>query len=102
LSDQNATKFNGRQVKFKQMKVHKIYGDRVYEVTSDGGRPLYVVTEQPAASALHEGDTVIITGKITQRGGTVTQSGLEEKGAQVLMQQPYYIQVQKIETAPNQ
>jgi len=99
ISDQNATQFNGRRVKFKHMKVQKVYGDRMYVVNSENGRPLYVVTSEPQPSALKEGDTVLITGKITQRGGTVTQSGLDEKGAQLLMQQPYYIQVEKIETA---
>lgn len=102
LSDQNAPKYYGRPVKFKHLKVHKVYGDRVYEVTSDNGRPLYVVTTEPPPSALKEGDTVLITGKIKQRGGKITETGINEEGSKVLMQQPFYIEVQKIETAPNQ
>jgi uncharacterized protein (TIGR02271 family) len=103
ITVESAPRFYGRPVKFQHMKVHKVYGDRVYEVTSgNNGRPLYVVTEQPEQNQLKEGDTVLITGKIKQRGGKITVSGVNEEGSKVLMQQPYYIEVQKIETAPNQ
>jgi uncharacterized protein (TIGR02271 family) len=100
ITVETAPQYKGRHVKFQHMKVHKVYGDRLYEISSDNGRPFYVVTEQPAPNALHEGDTVLITGKVKERGATVT--GLNEEGSKVLMQQPYYIEVQKIETAPNQ
>jgi uncharacterized protein (TIGR02271 family) len=99
LSEQNAAKFNGWQVKFSHMKVHKTYGERVFDVTSEDGRPLYFVMNEPPPSAIREGDMVLVTGKIKQRAGTVTQTGLESQGAEVINQQAYYIEVQKLETA---
>jgi len=98
LPSDNAPTYGGRRVHFKNMKVQKVVGDRLIVVSTDNGRPLYVCSDQ--AVTAHPGETVVITGKIKQKGGKIAATGVDEKGAQLLMQQPYYIEVQKIEMAP--
>ena len=99
LPSDNAATYVGRPVHFKGMKVRKVMGDRLLVVSTDNGRPLYAVCSEKTATA-HEGDVVIIKGKIKTRNGSTTVTGLDEKGSQLLMTQPYYIEVEKIETAP--
>ena len=72
-------------------------GDRYIVFGTDDGQPLYAVCHERAITA-QPGDVVIITGKVKPKAA-FTQAGTDEKGAQLLMQQPCYIEVEKIETA---
>src|SRR5439155_12576166 len=98
LSADNAATYNGRRVHFRDMKVRKVEGDRLLVVDTANGRPLYVCSEQ--AFSAKPGDVIVITGKIKQKAGSSTETGLDVKGSQLLMQQPYYIEVQRVEIAP--
>jgi uncharacterized protein (TIGR02271 family) len=96
----NATTFIGRRVQFRDMKVRTVEGDRFVIVSANNeSRPLYAVCKEQS-SALQPGDTVMITGTIRQKLVSPTETGPEVKGAQRLLSQPYYIEVEKIETAP--
>jgi len=97
--NESSAKFVGRPVRFEHLKVRKVMGDRLIEVGNDGGRPIYAVVNDKSVTA-HPGDQVIITGKLQSREGFTPETGVDEKGAQLLMKQPYYIEVQKIEVAP--
>jgi len=97
--NESSTKFVGRPVRFEHMKVRKVMGDRLIEIGNEGGHPIYAVVKEKTATA-HPGDQVIITGKLQSREGFTPETGVDEQGAQLLMKQPYYIEVQKIEVAP--
>jgi len=100
LPPDNAATFYGRRVQFRDMKIRKVLGERLVVISAtDDGRPLYVVCKENKVTA-QPGDVVVITGRIKQKAGSPTETGLDVKGAQLLMAQPYYIEVEKIETAP--
>jgi hypothetical protein len=98
ITTQTAPQYAGRQVTFHQVIVHRVDGDLVFDVTAQDGSPLYFLLPRP--NLVREGDVVNVTGTIKERGATViTHSGLESQGAIVLNQQPYYVDVQRIETS---
>ena len=99
LRSENSTTLVGRSVRFEHMKVRKVMGERLIEVSNDDGRPIYAVCGDNTVAA-RPGDPVIITGKLQTRAGFTPETGVDEKGAQLLVKQPYYIEVQKIEVSP--
>jgi len=100
LNAPDTASFNGRQVQFSGVRVQTIPGDRLVELTTANGQPIYVVLDQPAAN-LKPGDTVNLTGKIKATPASPADLGLSEEAAQKLRGQPFFIDSGKIEV-PNQ
>jgi len=100
LNAPDTATFNGRPVQFSGVRVQTIPGDRLVELTTENGKPIYVVLNQPAAD-LKPGDTINLTGTIRPVPASPSELGLSEEAAQKLKGQQFFIDSGKIES-PNQ
>ncbi len=87
--------FADRPVRFEKAKVRRVVGDRLIVLGSDN-QNLYVIPEQ-GASMPTEGDTVIITGKVTKSPGSASELGLSGEAAQTFGSQPIYVDARSIQ-----
>jgi uncharacterized protein (TIGR02271 family) len=94
LSGSDSATMAGRSVKFSNIKVRSVLGDRLLVLDSGGGQSLYAVCNQ--TSSFKAGDAVNVTGTI-KAGGSSSLSG---EAAQTLNSQSIYVDAQKIEAAP--
>lgn len=95
LPTANAGTFAGRSVNFKDMKCTRVVDDHAIQVSTDSGRRIYILSDDPISN-VKPGDTVVVTGTVREAGSAAVS---EKKGATYLMSQPYYIQAKKIEVA---
>lgn len=79
---------------FADLTVNSITPDGFIEVRSSNERQIYAVFADPNAN-IKPGDRVDITGTVTRGPGST--NNLDEKGAQTLMAQPYYVQIERID-----
>jgi uncharacterized protein (TIGR02271 family) len=88
--------FANRPVECSGLKVRKVIGDRVFVLSGDNGRDVYVVTKEGQTS-LSPGQTVTITGTVKPASEANTE--LSGDAAQTIGSQRFYIDATKIEPA---
>jgi uncharacterized protein (TIGR02271 family) len=87
----------GRPVQLTGLKVNRVFGDRLYVLTSDSGQTLYALANQ-LPSPPQAGDMVNVIGSVKQQASSLATSGLNDQATKILGAQPFYIDAQQLYT----
>jgi len=85
-----------RSVHLSNVRVEKVWGNRVIEIHDDGGRPCYARLNETMPN-VKEGDVVNITGTTKMIPSTMSDLGLGEDVKNALKGQQVFIEAQKFE-----
>jgi len=97
LSNPNSTEFEGRKVKFTDVKVLAMPDPRLIEIGNDREHPIFVQLRKPA-NDITEGSTVSLTGKIKTNNRS-ENLGFNAEATQNFSKQPFFIEAESVKPA---
>jgi len=93
----DASTLAGRPVQLSGLKVNKVFGDRLFVLTSDSGQPIYALSSQ-LTTPPQAGDMVNVMGTIKQQPSAFATSGLSDEATKMISAQPFYIDAKQLYT----